>query len=174
MEAERDMYDGKTVNYVQWTQSIQDCFLDKWPWSSWLTSLSHILHELLLCVHTCNVFFVPWSIYTSASLHNVCFCYCCENTLKIISVFSQSRNRASMDNATTFVHSVKERIWKYLLLSFSSRWEWSMCWSTVTWKYAYHPNILFEGAENLAVSIAFVHVRLEILGWLLTSGLCHC
>lgn len=91
---------------------------------------------------------------TSASLHNVCFCYCCENTLKIVYVFSQSRNRASMDNATTFVHSVKEKIWKYLLLSFSSRWEWRMCWFTVTWKYAYHPNILFEGAENLTVSIA--------------------
>jgi len=55
---------------------------------------------------------------TSASLHNVCFCYCCENTLKMVYVFSQSRNRASMDNATTFVHSVKEKIWKYLLLSF--------------------------------------------------------
>ena len=80
----------------------------------------------LLFVHICNAFFCT-EMYLK-HLHQPHFTMsvsviAVKNTLKIVSVISQSRKRASMDNATTFVHFVKERIVKYLLLSFSSRGE---------------------------------------------------
>ena len=147
MEAERDMYYGKTVNYVQWTRNNRDCFLDKWVSSSWLTSLSHILDAWVTSLRAyMQCFFAPrciWNIYISLPpqcLFLLLLWECAKNCRGFFLVLEESKHgqrnhfRAFCkreNSEVSVVELFKEMRMRYVLIH---------C-------YAYHPPIVFACAE---------------------------